>query len=82
MPQSVVLWNGSPLTTTYVSSNQLMAHVARLTPPSAGNDSVTVGNGAGGLERGNLTVAPNPVLSLSKKISPTPGRRRRIRTLR
>ena len=61
----------APLTTTYVSSNQLMAHVAASDVAVSGNDSVTVGNGAGGVSSAaTFTVAPNPVLSLSK-ISPT-----------
>jgi outer membrane protein assembly factor BamB len=71
VPQSVVLWNGSPLTTTYVSSNQLMAQVPASDVTVSGNDSVTVNNGSGAVTNAEIfTVTPSPVLSLSK-ISPT-----------
>ena len=71
VPQSVVLWNGSPLSTTYVSSNQLTAQVAASDITVSGNDSVTVSNGSGEVSSAAMfTVTPNPVLSLTK-ISPT-----------
>jgi outer membrane protein assembly factor BamB len=71
VPQSVVLWNGSPLTTTYVSSSQLTAQVAASQVTASGNDSVTVSNGSGGVSGAAIfAVTPNPVLSLTK-ISPT-----------
>ena len=71
VPQSVVLWNGSPLTTTYVSSNQLTAQVPASDVTGSGNDSVTVSNGSGAVTNAEIfTVTPSPVLSLSK-ISPT-----------
>ena len=66
VPQSVVLWNGSPLTTTYVSSNQLMAQVPASDVAASGNDSVTVSNGSGAVTSAAIfAVSPNSVLSLS-----------------
>jgi outer membrane protein assembly factor BamB len=71
VPQSVVLWNGSPLTTTYVSANQLTAQVPATDLSVSGNDSVTVNNGSGGVSSAaTFTVMPLPPLSLSK-ISPS-----------
>jgi outer membrane protein assembly factor BamB len=71
VPQSVVLWNGSPLTTTYVSANQLTAQVPASNISVSGNYSVTVSNGSGGgSSTATFTVMPLPPLSLSK-ISPS-----------
>jgi outer membrane protein assembly factor BamB len=71
VPQSVALWNGSPLTTTYVSANQLTAQVPASNITVSGNYSVTVSNGSGGgSSAATFTVMPLPPLSLSK-ISPS-----------
>jgi outer membrane protein assembly factor BamB len=71
VPQSAVLWNGSPLTTTYVSANQLTAQVAASNISVSGNYSVTVSNGSGGISgAATFTVMPLAPLSLSK-ISPS-----------
>jgi outer membrane protein assembly factor BamB len=71
VPQSVVLWNGSPLATTYVSANQLTAQVGASNISNSGNYSVTVSNGVGAVSSAAMfTVAPLATLSLSS-ISPT-----------
>ncbi len=71
VPQSVVLWGGSPLITTYVSANQLTAQVLASNVNVSGNYSVTVSNGSGGVSSAaTFTVMSLPSLSLSK-ISPS-----------
>jgi hypothetical protein len=46
--QSVVLWNGSPRTTTYVSASQLSAQITAADVGAAGSYSVTVSNASAG----------------------------------
>jgi hypothetical protein len=71
VPQSVVLWNGSPLPTTFVSVNQLTAQVPASNITVSGNYSVTVSNvSGGGSSAATFTVMPLPPLSLNK-ISPS-----------
>jgi outer membrane protein assembly factor BamB len=71
VPQSVVLWNGSPLISMYVSANQLTAQVAASNVSVSGSYSVTVSNGSGAVSSAaTFTVMPLAPLSLSK-ISPS-----------
>ncbi|MFQ3632499.1 IPT/TIG domain-containing protein, partial [Roseiflexus sp.] len=48
VPNSVVRWNGAPLTTTFVSATQLQAILPAAQRSSAGDGSVTVVNPAPG----------------------------------
>jgi outer membrane protein assembly factor BamB len=66
LSQSVVLWNGSPLTTTFVSANQLTAQVPTADLAVAGTYSVTVSNGNGSVSSTSpFVVAPLPPLALN-----------------
>jgi outer membrane protein assembly factor BamB len=47
VPQSTVLWNGSPRPTTFVSSTEITAQIAATDVESAGNATVSVANGGG-----------------------------------
>jgi outer membrane protein assembly factor BamB len=69
--QSVVRWNGSPLTTTFVSANQLTAQVPASDVAASGSYSVTVDNGSGAASTAaTFTVAAIASLGLSR-ISPS-----------
>ncbi len=71
--QSVVLWNNSALTTTYVSATQLTAQVTAADLSVGGNYSVTVSNAAVSGPVSNalvFSVAPLAPLTLSS-VSPS-----------
>src|SRR5579884_314621 len=73
LSSSVVNWNGTPLTTTFVSGSQLTASVPASDVGSVGIASVTVvtpspGGGASNAQTFTITSVPTPVLS---SISPT-----------
>ena len=59
-PFSTIDWNGTPLTTTYVSPNQLKATVPASLIATPGNVSITVVTGAGGgtSNARTLTILP------------------------
>ena len=61
---STVLWNGSPLTTSYGSGSQLSASVGANLIASPGSASVTVQN-PGGAASNSLTFVVNPPGSLT-----------------
>jgi outer membrane protein assembly factor BamB len=70
-PQSAVLWNGSRLTTSYVSPTQLTAQVPASNVTVAGSYTITATNGSGvGVGDVIFTVTPIPTLALGK-ISPS-----------
>jgi outer membrane protein assembly factor BamB len=71
VPQSVVRWNGSSMTTTYVTATLLTAQVPASNVSVAGNYAVTVSNGSGAVSSAaTFTVTPLPSLALSK-LSPS-----------
>jgi uncharacterized protein (TIGR03437 family) len=64
LPADVVLWNGSPLSTTYVSPIQLTAAVPASMLVSAGTVSITVQSPSGNSNSVSCTVyAPPPTIS-------------------
>lgn len=73
VPGSVVRWNGSDRTTSYVSSTQLAASIAPSDVAAAGTATVTVFNPApgGGQSAGStftVTAAPNPAPLISNLV--------------
>jgi hypothetical protein len=68
VPQSVALWNGTSLTTAYVSSTKLTAAVPASLAVSTGVFTITVANPGGGTSSGTAPVvvtlgAPPPVIT-------------------
>src|SRR6184192_3491289 len=76
-PASTVYWNGSPLTTTFVSSTQLTAIVPAANVATVGTASVTVVNPApGGGTSNSVTFTinpPPPVITSATTASGTVG---------
>src|SRR5438094_4655517 len=76
-PASTVNWNGSPLTTTFVSSTQLTAIVPAANVATVGTASVTVVNPApGGGTSNSVTFTinpPPPVITSATTASGTVG---------
>jgi FG-GAP-like repeat/Abnormal spindle-like microcephaly-assoc'd, ASPM-SPD-2-Hydin/FG-GAP repeat/PQQ enzyme repeat len=70
VPASVVNWNGSPRTTTYISPTQLSAAIAASDIASAGTALVTVTNSAAGVPLSNAVsfgvTSPTPSLTFSR----------------
>jgi len=68
---SVVNWNGKPLTTTFVTRNQLTARVPAANVASAGTNSVTVTNRTpgGGTSKGVFFTVTSPTTALTLRKS-------------
>ena len=65
VPGSVVQWNGTALTTTFVSTTQLTAAVPASDIASAGTAQVTTGGGSGMSNNAlTFTIAVSPLLSI------------------
>ncbi len=60
-PGSVIRWNGTPLTTTFVNAGQLTATVSAMLVQASGTANVTVFSGApGGGSSGNQVITLRP----------------------
>lgn len=73
--ESVVLWNGSPRPTTYVSSTQLNAQIQAADVANVGNDTVTISNPSEGTPPSapaTVTVLP-PYLTTINPVSVVAG---------
>jgi len=73
-PSSTINWNGSPLTTTYVSATSLSASVPAGNISSAGSAAITVVNptpGGGTSSAQTFTINPNtsPAISVSSSFT-------------
>jgi outer membrane protein assembly factor BamB len=66
VPQSTVLWNGSPRPTTFVSSTEITAQITATDVQTAGNATVSVANGGGsGATTSGTTFMITPLASLA-----------------
>jgi hypothetical protein len=70
---SAIRWNGTALTTTYVSANQLTASVPAANITSAGTASIMVATGAAVSSAQTFTIDPAGVPSISTSTNSIPG---------
>jgi hypothetical protein len=70
---AVVQWNGSPLSTTFVSSTQLTASVPGSLITTAGTATVTVTSGGVTSSGSTFTIAAGPVISTLSPTATTAG---------
>jgi len=69
-PQSTVLWNGNPRTTTFASATKLTAQIAAADIASAGSVSVSVNDPLNGLSK-PINFAIQPAMLSLTAVSPT-----------
>nr|WP_241696176.1 IPT/TIG domain-containing protein [Solimonas terrae] len=58
---SIVLWNGSPRSTSFVSASQLSANIAQADIATGGTVNVSVNNGSGASSNAAIFAVNNPV---------------------